>query len=156
MVIANYQQNRLLIRLVVVYLHPMTTISSMIVSYYAVVIFDDLGWIVATTTSCGIIIAILICQPLMGCIGPEDCVPSISNSNNQMPLKAENSGDVRSTPGLMSRQSCKVNVYHNNHHQIKINKLIITFVVEKARCWINGWNKLNSISFSKCCFTCNE
>ena len=54
MVISNYQ---LLMRLVVVYLHPMTTIS-----YYAVGIFDDLGWIVATTTSCGILIGIFVCQ----------------------------------------------------------------------------------------------
>ena len=60
----------------------------------------------------------------------EDCVPSVSNSNNQMPLKPENSGGVRSKPALMSHQGCKVNVYHNNHHQI--NKLIIICMVEKV------------------------
>ena len=64
----------------------------------------------------------------------EDRVPSISNSSiNQMPLKPENSGGVRSKPALMSHQGCKVNVYHNNHHhQIKINKLIIICMVEKV------------------------
>ena len=56
-----------------VFASAMTTISSMMTMYFAVVcIFSELGWIVATTASCGIFIAIFICPPLLTYVGPEN------------------------------------------------------------------------------------
>ena len=59
-----------------VFASALTTISSMLVLYFAVVLlFSNLGWIVGVTTSCGICMAIFVCPPLLSYIGPQkdDC-----------------------------------------------------------------------------------
>merc|ERR1712176_381677 len=50
----------------------MTTVSSMCILYFAViVIFSDLGWVVGSTTAFGVALALFVCPPCLMYTGPQ-------------------------------------------------------------------------------------
>lgn len=50
----------------------MTTISAMIILYFAtIVIFSDLGWVVGSTTAFGVALALFVCPPCLMYTGPQ-------------------------------------------------------------------------------------
>ena len=55
-----------------VFASAMTTISSMLILYFAtIVIFSDLGWVVGSTTTFGVVLALFVCPPCLMYTGPE-------------------------------------------------------------------------------------
>merc|ERR1712176_791651 len=50
----------------------MTTISAMVILYFAtIVIFSDLGWVVGSTTAFGVALALFVCPPCLMYMGPQ-------------------------------------------------------------------------------------
>eukprot|EP01083_Nonionella_stella_P009521 27380_1 len=55
-----------------VFASAMTTVSAMMILYFAtIVIFSDLGWVVGSTTSFGVVLALFVCPPCLMYTGPE-------------------------------------------------------------------------------------
>merc|ERR1719242_436692 len=55
-----------------IFASAMTTVSSMVILYFAVIIiFSDLGWVVGVTTSFGVMLALFVCPPCLMYTGPQ-------------------------------------------------------------------------------------
>jgi len=55
-----------------VFASAMTTVSSMVILYFAtIVIFSDLGWVVGSTTTFGVVLALFVCPPCLMYTGPQ-------------------------------------------------------------------------------------
>jgi len=55
-----------------IFASAMTTVSSMFILYFAViVIFSDLGWVVGVTTTFGVMLALFVCPPCLMYTGPQ-------------------------------------------------------------------------------------
>merc|ERR1719242_329377 len=55
-----------------IFASAMTTVSAMLILYFAVIIiFSDLGWVVGTTTSFGVMLALFVCPPCLMYTGPK-------------------------------------------------------------------------------------
>ena len=55
-----------------IFASAMTTVSSMFILYFAVIIiFSDLGWVVGVTTTFGVALALFVCPPCLMYTGPE-------------------------------------------------------------------------------------
>jgi len=55
-----------------IFISAMTTILSMVILYFAtILIFSDLGWVVASTTMFGVALSLFVCPPCLMLIGPQ-------------------------------------------------------------------------------------
>merc|ERR1712176_617700 len=95
-----------------VFASAMTTISSMLILYFAtILIFSDLGWVVASTTSFGVVLALCVCPNILMYTGPQNDECNIvkwinchqqqqKGDNDEVELQVRNGddGDAMTTP----------------------------------------------------------
>merc|ERR1712087_344876 len=73
-----------------------TTISSMLILYFAtILIFSDLGWVVASTTTFGVALALCVCPNILMLTGPQNDECNITkwiNCHQQQQQKEKSDG----------------------------------------------------------------